>query len=120
MKLQHSKTCYECSEIPGTNSYVGDQTTREQNFQCSKCGLKFTDRSNLENHIVESHEVTCGILDTKIGNDPHFEYKTNLGYQSYQVHQIDGSKVQLRKHSIKQFWDIRAIKSTKLAVARST
>ena len=26
------------------------------------------------NHIVESHEVTCGILDTKIGNDPHFVY----------------------------------------------
>ena len=43
MKLQHAETCNECSGILGTNSYVGDQTTRGQKFQCSKCGLKFAD-----------------------------------------------------------------------------
>ena len=65
MKLQHSKICYEYSKLSGTDSYVGDQTKREQNFQCSKCGLKFAVGSNLENQIVESHEVTCEILDMK-------------------------------------------------------
>ena len=74
MKLQHAETCNECSRIPGTNLCVGDQTTRGQKFQCSECGLKFTDESSLENHIDENHEVTYGILNTKTGNNPHFEY----------------------------------------------
>ena len=33
MKSQHAETCNECSRIPGTNSCVGDQTTRGQKFQ---------------------------------------------------------------------------------------
>ena len=82
MKMQHSKTCYECSEIPGTDSYVSDHTTREHKLQCNKCGLKFAEESNLENHIVEGNRVICEGLNMTFGNDSHFEYHKYKHHES--------------------------------------
>ena len=93
IRLQHSKTCYECFEIPGTDSYFSDHIAQEHRFQCHKCGLKFAEESNLEDHIFEGHEFTCEKCNAIFGNNLHFEYHKQKYHESSSKTQAVGVNV---------------------------
>ncbi|KAF8360679.1 hypothetical protein PRIPAC_87602, partial [Pristionchus pacificus] len=73
-KQNHIRNVHSASKIGGMQvENMTDLLADKTKFECTICGMRFTDRSNQRRHIRRQHELRCTVCDEKFDNKRAFE-----------------------------------------------